>query len=264
MTMCHFISRSLATAVLAATTLLAAAQLPTVDITMVQNMDGLLEVKLRPDGPFAGVIVGLVFTIRWDADIDVSLGPVQQPLPAIQYIPIQKSDVEQDQDGYRYQIFAGFGFINMETIDVFWEAGEEYTVMFIEPSDVGVFELVNDDFTDANNGDFFISLNGVQTTTGVIYGLGTGIEAGGHGQWAATVAPNPTEGITSLFLETDATGELLLELHDLSGRLLQTVRNARSGHGSRHDIDLRDRAAGTYLLRATLNDRSRTFRITRR
>lgn len=240
----------------------AHAQLPSVDITMVANMDQQLEVKLRPTGPFNGVVGGLVFTIRWNAADDVSLGEPSQTPPHSQYIPIAKSDVEQDQDGYRYQIFAGFGFTSLSNVGFAWEGDTEYTVMTIAPlSGESTFALVNDAFTDASNGDFFISLNGNQTTTGEIYGGNTGVQASAPGYFSAYLMPNPARDASVLHMDLASAGPVRLSLLDASGRMVWE-RDQRMAEGpARVDLPLAGMAPGLYMLRISAGGAERTLRL---
>lgn len=240
----------------------ACAQLPTVDITMVTNMDQQLEVKLRPTGPFNGVVGGLVFTIRWNADDGVSLGEPEQVAPHSQYIPIAKSDVEQDQDGYRYQIFAGFGFTSLSNVGFAWEGDTEYTVMTIAPlAGESTFALVNDAFTQASNGDFFISLNGNQTTTGEIYGGNTGIHAAAPGHFTAHLMPNPARGSSVLHLHMASSNPVRLAMMDASGRTVWEREQGMLEGENRLDLPLAGLAPGIYLLRVAAGGTERTLRL---
>ncbi|MBS1942134.1 MAG: hypothetical protein JST38_14790, partial [Bacteroidetes bacterium] len=126
---------------------LATAQAANVDITLVPNSNGQLDVKLRPGANFDGLVSSLVFTLRWDAGTEAHLGAIQQAEPATTYIPVSRSGGEQDAGGNRYQIFVGFGMTPMQWIPTNWVAGQEYTVATIAVTGTAEFSLVNDTWT---------------------------------------------------------------------------------------------------------------------
>jgi len=135
-------------------------------------------------------------------------------------------------------------------------------VMTIAPvSGASTFELVNDAFTDASNGDFFISLNGNQTTTGEIYGGTTGIQAVAPGHWTAQLMPNPATGSSVLHMDLPTRGTVRLTLMDLAGRTMWNREMTGQEGPLRHNIPLAGLASGTYLLRINAAGAERTLRL---
>lgn len=223
---------------------------PLVDITLTTNGDGDLEVRLRPDGPFDGIVSTLLFTIRWDAASEVNLGSIDQPDPAISYIPIVKSDAEIDADGYRYQTFSGIGFTPLQWIPTEWTAGEEYLVAVVDvPSGTSEFAIVNDGWTDANNASYFVSLNGYDRT-GIIYAdPTTGVRAGTLPGLTMEVLPNPAEGHATVTIASDHAQDLQLDLLDAAGQHVWHRSLTKFDGIRRETLDLDGVASGVYMLR---------------
>lgn len=168
-------SRILITLVLFFASFTASAQVA-VDIGLFNTAPDTLEVRLRPDASFSGIVSNVVFTIRWQANSGVNLGVIDESYPEIAYIPMAKSGIEVDSNGFRYQVFAGFGFFPMSNFGAAWAAGQEVVLMRIPIlNGTSFYEIVNDSWTGSisNNGEYFVSLGGINST-GIIYNSGTG------------------------------------------------------------------------------------------
>ena len=240
--------RSLLFAVLTALLVPAQAQLPNVDITLVDNGNNELEVRVRPDADFDGLFSSLVFTIRWNASTGTDLGNISQVMPALAYMPIGKSGGQIDAGSFRYQVFAGFGFTPLNSISESWTAGTEYALMTIPVlNGSDLFEIVNDTWTGdiANNGDYYISLNG-SDQTGMIYSISTGVEMGDPDLEAFHVQPNPASDRVVVNFLADPDVEQVVEVVDATGRSILRQVVARAHGEARMELDLRTVQAGAY------------------
>lgn len=244
-------------------TTLASAQLPLVDITLVDNGGGELEVRVRPDGGFDEFFASIVFTIRWDAASGANLDQIAQVAPVSLYMPVIKSGPETDAGGYRYQIFAGFGTNALSAFGESWAAGNEIVLMTIPVvNGTSLFEIVNDGWTGDinNNGDYYVSLNG-QDQTGVIYQLNTAVRVEGAVGAGFTVHPNPSAGPVVLDLNIPAdVRSAMVEWLDASGRAVRVERI--TGRGAvRHPVDVTGLERGTYLVRLHNDGQVSTERV---
>ena len=142
---------------------------PKVDIRLVDDGKGAIQVVLRPDGEFNGLFSSLVFTVRWKAGGDAKLGTASQQAPELQYMTTNPSGPMAEAGGYRYQIYAGFGMIALSSLKTAWATGQEITLMTIPVTGgPASFEIVNDAFTAKNNGDYYAALNGLDRTGKVL------------------------------------------------------------------------------------------------
>ncbi|MCB0792674.1 MAG: T9SS type A sorting domain-containing protein [Flavobacteriales bacterium] len=246
-------------------TQVAAAQ-PNVDITLVDNGNNELEVRIRPDGDFSDFFSSIVFTIRWETASGAMLGNIAQVAPESTYMPMIKSGDEVDAGGFRYQVFAGFGTVPLNTLGVSWTANQEVTLMTIPAvNGSSLFEIVNDSWTSdiANNGDYYVSLNGLDVT-GAIYTMPTGISMGDPLSTSLDVQPNPTDGLVILSFGPTMDQDLVLELTDQAGRtVLKEDLNVAPG-AVRRTIDLTGMVAGVYTLRVISPERTFVRRIVRK
>ncbi|MDX9750415.1 MAG: T9SS type A sorting domain-containing protein [Flavobacteriales bacterium] len=245
-------------AVLGGTTMLATAQ-PYVDITLVPVSAGQLEVRLRPDGPFNEFFAASVFTIRWPDQGGAGLGTIAQPGGTAVYHAVARSGPEHVADGHRYQVFAGFGGATMGDAGASWAAHEEVVICTIEViNGPGGFELVNDDWAEAHNGLFYISLNGLDRT-GVVYASG-GLSVPDEAAGRITVAPNPSSDGT--FEVRWGGGDAAhYTVTDARGRVVRQGRLAASAGEGRLLVDLRGEAPGAYLLTLAGGRSVRTHRL---
>ena len=239
-------------------------QASNVDITMVPNNDGQLEVKLRPSANFDGMVSSLVFTVKWDAGSEAHLGAIQQEAPASTYLPISRSGGEQDAGGDRYQIFVGFGMTPMQWIPSDWVAGQEYTVVTIPVTGTAEFSLVNNTWTGLNNADYYLALGGADET-GTIYGdLSTGVIAGDKGDGSVSVVPNPTNKATVITMDLQKTQSLQLDLLNAAGQSVWKESVPNASGTVRIPLDLTDFEKGVYLLRVQGADKVVTHRVVKR
>jgi hypothetical protein len=224
------------------------AQLPTVDVTSVVMPANEVEVRIRPDAAFNGVFSSIVFTLRWDAAAGNSLGDVLQNVPQIQYCTVSKSGPEQVDGPYRYQIFVGFGSIPMTSLSTFWQADQEVVLCRIPiTGPPGLVALVDDDWSAANNGNYYVSLNG-EDRTGIIYSITTTQGVGSAVANGIAVYPNPAQGLIFVALATTEQGPARFELIDASGRIIPIPSTSGGAGAGTQVLDLGSVPNGAYQL----------------
>lgn len=236
-----------------------------VDITMVPNNLGQLEVKLKPQSNFDGLISSLVFTIKWDASSEAHLGEVIQDQAAGVYLPVSRSGGEQESGGDRYQIFVGFGMTPLEWLSTQWTAGQEYTIATLSVTGTAEFSLVNNSWTGLNNADYYLALGGIDHT-GDIYGdLTTGVVAGEFAGAGVAVVPNPTDKATMVTMELgNHAQDLRLELVNAAGQVIWKEERTKAVGSLRIPLDLGNYDKGVYMLRVHSADRTITPRVVKR
>lgn len=234
---------------------------PLMDIRLADAGSGVLEVRLRPDGPFDGVLSSCSFTIRWPQSSGASLSFITPVLPLYPYCAMAKSDVEQDHGIYRYQIFAGLGLTNMGDNGYSMAAAEEVVLFSIQAPSGVVYEIANDDFTSQPevNGNYFVSLNGIPRT-GVIYSITTNTVEPSAAITEPVIAPNPTNGPLTITLPETMTGEALIEVTDATGRIVRNTVRAVNGKAAR-TMDLTGLPAGVYTVKVNAGGQVFTQRV---
>jgi hypothetical protein len=234
-----------------------------VDITMVPNGGGGLDVKVRPTEHFEDIVSTLVFTIRWDATSDAHLGNITQGAAISAYLPLTKSDDELDAGGQRYQIFSGMGFTPIHALSTEWNAGQEITVATIPVEGSASFTVINDAWTLENNGTYYVALGGVNST-GNIYDMSTGIAAGDGLRVGLDIQPNPAEKECTLTIDAEEARAVDMEIFSPTGQLLLTKRIALSAGRTTEKIDLEAYTSGVYMLRLRSDKDTMTRRLVKR
>lgn len=242
---------------------LAIAQ-PSTDITLVNTGTGELEVRIRPTGDFDGFFAASVFTLRWLDASGVTPGEVVNQLPgSIHYV--SESGEMAIEGIYRYQIYAGFGNVPLSNSGSSWTANEEVLLCTIPvPVDGTTYEIVEDDWTEMNNGDFYLSFNGVAvgggTSGGGIYNISTAISSEELSSMIS-IAPNPTNGITWVELAVSGNEMVQFSLLDATGRSIWTKSSGVSSGPVRFPIDLTGFAEGAYTLSMRSGEAVSFYRI---
>ncbi len=219
----------------------------TMDIGLFNNGNGALEVKVRPTTEFNGVFSSVVFSLRWDKNTDITLGDAVSPENAP--LNTRRSGQLREDGNFNYMVFAGFGFDEMAQVGMNWEAGAEYTILSIPVSGVGAVELVNDNWTNAlhNNGDFYVSLGGMDKT-GTIY---KSLAATADLEGTVMIKPNPNEGHFSFSFISEEPVDLRIEVLNTLGQTAFN-ENLRGFSGTYvKEMDLTTMSEGIYYLRLT-------------
>ena len=221
----------------------------TVDIGLFQNSEGMLEVKVRPQSDFNGIFSSLVFALRYDKNSDVQLGVATQPVATASYMSVARSGAVHENGDLAYQVYAGFGFQNMQEIGAHWEAGKEYTVLTVPVSGKAVVELVNDAWTNEvkNNADFYVSLGG-QDLTGTIYrslANADGLEN------TVTIQPNPNQGEFQFSFISVEPADIRIEMLNTLGQSVYNEQLRNFEGMFRKEMDLKAQSHGIYYLKLT-------------
>lgn len=249
--------RSLLTALVSTSVLAAQAQLPTVDITMVQTQTDLYEVRVRPDGAFDGLFSSLVFTLRWSASSSATLAEFEPTAEMVDIgiYPVMSGDVVVSEP-YQYAPHVAFGTSSLASEGMAWVAGQEVVLGTIQviggPTDL---ELVNDDWTIDHNTNYFVSLNG-SGRTGTIYDLPSLVQpmigTGADPRWEVRNTGD------RLLLRLDTSEPMVIDytVHDAAGRSVGQGRvNAAAGRTER-SIASSPVAMGMYTVHCTTSSSS--------
>jgi hypothetical protein len=120
-----------------------------------------IEIRVRPDFNISSIqtITGILYTVRWD-DPTITITP-QYVFPF--FIAPQGAPVLYN--GYYYQVFAA---VPMTPLGM--NANQEYIISSFNYTngDCATFEIIEDSWTQANNGNVYLELVGLEVT-GIIY-----------------------------------------------------------------------------------------------
>jgi hypothetical protein len=232
-----------------------------VDITVAPGQNNDLEVRLRPSADFDGLCSSIVFAIRWSNASGANLGSVQQTIEQQDVLDISAVGSEQVDGPYRYQVYFGMSLIPLSDIPFELQGGQEYTLFKIPVLNAqDVFSIVNDDWTEANNADYYISLNGVDST-GEIYGISTSVAPVQGGSSAFSASPNPAVAFTTVTLGAGEPATVLLQLMNTAGQVVWTDRVSMGAAPVNRTIDMRAMVPGAYLLQGNWPDGRRTLTL---
>lgn len=220
----------------------------TVDIMLAQVQEDQLEVRLRFANDFDGYFAASVFTIRWTDASGATLGAVQQDPQVQEYHDVGSSGGMHTDEGYRYQVFAGFGGTVLSDIPLTLPAGEWITLCRIPVVGSGQFAIVNDTFTSTVNGDFYISLSG-QESQGEINNTIAALEGHTDPIEQPLVSPSVTSGAVVAEVGQAFPGLTELTLLDVRGGSCWSRRWPLGGAPAQCPIDLSALPAGTYVVR---------------
>lgn len=231
------------------TPLLMSAQ-PIVDITLVPT-GGQYEVRIRPDDAgFQGVFSSIVFTLRWNEDPDVALGEFTPSSECTSYgLSIFPSGDVTAADGYHYAIFAGF---SLQATNLDWTAGQEVLLGTIPDDGQMDMQLINDTWTLAHNGNFYVSLNGANQTGVIYHDITTGMEKITSRDLCASLYPNPTNGTIKLVIDLPASGYLSVSVINMNGEIVHHVLIPANKGMFTHEFDLSDVANGQYMVQTRM------------
>lgn len=218
-----------------------------VDIRLVAE-EGRVRVELIPGTTMDGIISCVVFTLRWPTGAIQHLGApeVATGLP----LPIQESGPVHVHGPYSYQIYAGFGMMPLSALDVNWPGGEARPVVGIPVIGSGTVELVNDAWTQElmNNGDFFVSIGGVDLTGEILPGAVVTALTEAAPSGPITISPNPNDGHFVVHLPATGMAERRIILSDATGRVVLQEQLAASPAAMAYVVDISGHAAGAYTL----------------
>ena len=230
-----------------------------VDIGVYNNEEGQVEVRVRPQENFNGIVSSMVFTLRWDKSSGATLGESVQTEEMSNAISINPSGPVRENGDHFYRVFAGFSFSPLTENNLSWTAGEETTVLKVPVSGKAEVEVVNDAWTAelANNGDFYVSLGG-DDRTGIIYkSLANASDTDG----TVVIQPNPNNGLFSFQFTTTAPTDLQIEIVNTLGQVTFTERlNAFEGM-YRKEMDLTTQSNGIYYLKVKRNGEQSVHKV---
>lgn len=260
-------------ATLASTSELSAQTFPSsVDICMQQDAGaGVLRISLRAnDQDFGEVLSGLVFTIRWPQGSPATLGLTSSAWcpPGQAFNPGPSAQVSPG-NGFKYKTWTSTGFALLNApVDISGCAqtllADTWTEVLTIPVINGastLFQLVNDDFTLADNRDYFISLNGQwiangDTLTGTICSGSTSISSVVDEAPFFRLAPNPTTGLVQIM--APSVPNAWCEVLDATGRSVMTQRLNAAGPSM---LDLTGEAPGVYQVRVNSSEGCKTMSV---
>ena len=157
-----------------------------------QTVTDQIEVKIRPDFNILDIetVTAILYTVRWD-NPTVSIS-TQYIYPF--FVSPQGSPVEYN--GYYYQVFAAVPMIAIPM-----NANEEYLASSFTYTDGECtnFEIIEDEWTQANNGNVYLEFIGVEVT-GIIYEADVNLGSkGGFISGNDTIYSNSSTGPLNLY-----------------------------------------------------------------
>lgn len=204
----------------------------------------LLEVYLIPNYDFDGLFSSIVFTVKSENE---QLSQFRLDPKISNYISISKSGPTHYDSGSSYSIFAGFGFTRIQGDDV-WKVGQKIKLGDFLVYEESKYDLVNDEFTFTNNGDFYISLNGRDVSGSIVKSETNFSEP------ELRLYPNPF--VDELFVFDGGQTVQFVEILDLTGKIVWRTNVNQYPQ----IIDTRNLPSGSYFISFTLKDGSRKMK----
>jgi hypothetical protein len=261
-TLSQYTMKALLTSTALATLLRTSAQAQQdIDITLHDNGDNTLEVRVRPPVMLDPLFSSVVFTLKWTTGSGITMNDAVSAADV--GIGISPSGGQQQADGFTYQVFSGFGFDLLDDHGQVWNTGSEYAILTIPYTGNGAIELAEDHWTGEHNADYYASVGG-EDRTGTIYGTLTSNIAEEPAAPLVSVWPNPTDGICAYSIIRSGEEPVVLELSNASGQVVLTERNTPRSNVVKGELDLTSLSSGTYMLRIVGDPAGARYSIIRR
>jgi len=162
-------------------------------------------------------------------------------------ISCQDIAIELDENG---EAVISIDDIGGSTTDFCGVMEESLRPSVLTEADLGVNQV---SYTSVdNNGNEATCIANVEVSLGVL----SGSNATGLAPVFMRIAPNPTDARSTIAFRLVQTSQVLLEVYDMEGRLLEKVYEgeAQGALDFTHDVDLNEYSAGTYICRLTSDD----------
>lgn len=205
-----------------------------------QKNDDKLEIYLIPNYDFNGVFSSIVFSIRSNGSIGRFIIDPQ----ISDYVSVSQSGSSYYNEGLEYKTFAGFGFVQIQYASESWVANSMVKLgefLIDEKFDYG---LINDLSTDSKNGNFYISLNGIDVSGNII-------SFGSKENSILSIYPNPFSDQLFIFNSTDNIRNI--EVLDLTGKVVMS--NSITQYPM--VLDTKSLSPGSYTISIIFKDGSR-------
>ena len=215
-----------------------------IDIGVQHLETDQVQIWVISDSTWTGYLSSIQWTLRWDVISTATLSDLvaSSSVPFLDGLP--QSGPTGDGNGYHHALFSAVPGQNATSFiaDVPLLLGT-----FNVTNGPGSFEIADDAWTLANNGDFYISLNG-NPSTGEIVDLTTAVQTIVSPSSSATLFPNPTTGNSLLSLELEQAGFLDIRVIDPSGRLVEQRKVAANAGAFRYTMASQALAEGHYTI----------------
>ena len=170
-----------------------------------QRKNDKLEIYLIPNYNFNGVFSSIVFSVRSNG----SMGRFIVDQKVSEYISVNQSGSSYYSEGLEYRTFAGFGFVQIQHTSSPWESNSMIKLGDLLIDERSDYEIVNDESTDSKNGNFYISLNGIDVSGNIIPFMS-------KENSILSIYPNPFSDQLFIFDSTDNIRTI--DILDLSGK----------------------------------------------
>lgn len=205
-----------------------------------QKNDDKLEIYLIPNYDFNGVFSSIVFSIRSNGSIGRFIIDPQ----ISDYVSVSQSGSSYYNEGLEYKTFAGFGFVQIQYASESWVANSMVKLGEFLIDEKFDYELINDLSTDSKNGNFYISLNGIDVSGNII-------SFGSKENSILSIYPNPFSDQLFIFNSTDNIRNI--EVLDLTGKVVMS--NSITQYPM--VLDTKSLSPGSYTISIILKDGSR-------
>lgn len=218
-------------------TIVNSQQIPDkVDIGHQKDNDKL-GVYLIPSHDFDGLFSSVVFSIRSNGSIGRFIIDPQ----VSDYFSISQSGSPYYNNGLEYRTFAGLGFVQISNS---WKSSSMIKLGDFLIDEKFEYELISDESTDSKNGNFYISLNGLDVSGDIV-------TLGSKENSTLNIYPNPFSD--QLFIFDSSNSVRNIEVLDLTGKILISTSVSQNIKV----IDTKFLNPGSYTISIIFKDGSR-------
>ncbi len=229
------------------------------DIMLLNKGDKYQVVVVAKEDIYKGLIDNVQFSLAWNSwDNEMTAMVASQ----LNYYGISAQGPAMMDNYKNYQVFVGVSPIYLPE---FMKAGDELMLISIPKKNDAYaehfLEINNDEFSQKQNGEFFISVWGEDVTGNVADGP-LGIENASAENFCR-VFPNPViDGRINVEIFTSVSDLFTLEIMSLEGKILQAEKfQVQAGERLSQTIRTSELAQGNYLVRVVSNYQNFTERI---
>ncbi len=222
------------------------------DVFLAESPDELYVRLTTNENITDGFIDNVQFTLSWPQNF-VGIDEMMNYFSS-DFVIEPQGEIEV-YDGMKYQTFA---MVDWKPLPADFSIGDEVTLLTLSKTLnsnlAGTVSIVNNDFTNSNNADYYISLWGVDHT-GQVKESALGIDDLSAGESVVKVYPNPAVDNTMLEILSTVDDNVTIKIMDVSSRVVfnESVDVRKDQLFLKH-IGVEDFVPGTYFIEVKGNE----------